>query len=155
MTDKKKTVTLKDIAQKAGVSAGAVSFVLTNTHKKRRISPATVEKVRKIAAELGYQPNIAARNLRFVDPNEPMFVLAIITSTESPLTLVGHIFEALQKRIKENGEKSRFMINIATFELGDLKSVPGILDGAFFNGAVITNTSPADDEFLREAKLGY
>ncbi len=155
MAQKKNTVTLKDIAERAKVSTGTVSFVLTNTHEKRRISRATVEKVRNIAREMEYRPNIAARNLRQVDPNGPMLVLAILTSLESPLTLVGHLLDGLNRKLPERPRNRRIIINIATFEQGELDKVPGILEGAYFNGAIITNTSPEDDAFLQNVELPY
>src|SRR4051812_49196466 len=47
-------VTVRDIAEKAGVSAMTVSRAL---RKHPNISPATRAKVEKIAAQLGYRPN--------------------------------------------------------------------------------------------------
>lgn len=52
--------TLKTIAQIAGLSHVAVSKALRDAPD---ISAATKERVRKIADELGYTPNVAARNL--------------------------------------------------------------------------------------------
>ena len=52
--------TLKTIGQLAGLSHVAVSKALRDAPD---ISEATKERVKKIAAELGYTPNIAARNL--------------------------------------------------------------------------------------------
>lgn len=155
MAQEKNIVTLKDIAQRAEVSVGTVSFVLTNTHEKRRISGATVEKVRNIAREMGYHPNIAARNLRQIEPNGQMLVLAILTSLESPLTLVGHLLDGLNQKIHQRTRNKRITINITTFKQGELNKVPGILEGALFNGAIITNTSPEDDAFLHNVELPY
>jgi len=121
----KNTVTLKDIAEKAGVSPGAVSFVLNNTHKERRISQPTVDKVRKIAREMGYHPNIAARNLRFFGPERNLFVLSIITSAESPLHLVSHSFIELQKRLRHEEDGRTYVTNISTFEPGRIREIPG------------------------------
>ncbi|MBD3319708.1 MAG: LacI family DNA-binding transcriptional regulator [Chitinivibrionales bacterium] len=53
-------VTLKDIAEKAGVTAATVSMVINN---KPNISEATRKKVLKIARELSYYPNVIARGL--------------------------------------------------------------------------------------------
>lgn len=155
MPNKKNTVTLKDIATEAGISPGAVSFVLNNTHEKRRISKPTVERVRKIARKLGYIPNIAARNLRFAGPMQSTLVLAIITSSKSPLTLVSHIFEGLQRIIRRSSSTRHFVTNIVTFEPGKLNEIPGLIDGSFFNAAIITNTKKADDEFLAKTELPY
>lgn len=52
--------TLKDVAKKAGVAPSTVSRVINDSS---RISEETKEKVRKIMDEIGYHPNINARNL--------------------------------------------------------------------------------------------
>ena len=54
-------VTIKDIAQKAGVSHTTVSRALRGSPL---ISSETVERIEKIAAELGYVPNTVARGLK-------------------------------------------------------------------------------------------
>ena len=59
--------TIKDIAQKLGISPSTVSIVLRGEGKKRNISESTMEKVFSCARELGYQPNIVAKRLREID----------------------------------------------------------------------------------------
>ena len=54
-------VTIKDIARRAGVSHATVSRAL---HGSPLISVATSQRIRQIAAELGYQPSVAARSLK-------------------------------------------------------------------------------------------
>ena len=54
-------VTSHDVARKAGVSRTTVSYVLNNV--ETGISPATAERVRQAALELGYVPNAAGRAL--------------------------------------------------------------------------------------------
>jgi LacI family transcriptional regulator len=56
-------VTIQDIANKAQVSAMTVSRVITGSAPEK-VSAATRARVLKIAEELGYTPNIAARALR-------------------------------------------------------------------------------------------
>ena len=58
---RRRAVTLQDVADRAGVSRSAASFALTD---RGRVSAATRERVREAAAELGYRPNLVARNLR-------------------------------------------------------------------------------------------
>ncbi|MDX1931890.1 MAG: LacI family DNA-binding transcriptional regulator [Capsulimonadales bacterium] len=55
-------VSITDVARRAGVSPGTVSHVL-NGNTRAGIAPATQERVRRAAAELGYQPNRMARML--------------------------------------------------------------------------------------------
>lgn len=53
-----------DIARQAGVSRMAVSAVLMGTGEGRvRVAAETAERIRRIADELGYRPNLAARQL--------------------------------------------------------------------------------------------
>ncbi|WP_297079724.1 LacI family DNA-binding transcriptional regulator, partial [uncultured Enterococcus sp.] len=54
------SITVKDVAKKAGVATSTVSRVI-NDHSS--ISEETKRKVRKVMDELGYVPNVAARNL--------------------------------------------------------------------------------------------
>lgn len=53
-------VTIKDVAKVSGVSPSTVSRVIANNP---RISEDTKKKVRKAMKELGYHPNVNARNL--------------------------------------------------------------------------------------------
>lgn len=52
--------TIKDVAKLAGVSFKTVSRVI---NQEKSVKPSTVEKVQQAIAELGYEPNSAARNL--------------------------------------------------------------------------------------------
>lgn len=60
----RKRVSLKDIAKKAGVSPALVSFVLNGKAEQYRVSKDTSEKIKRVAAEMQYKPNFAARSLR-------------------------------------------------------------------------------------------
>lgn len=56
--------TLETIAERTGFSTSTVSRVLTGKAAAGRISEATAESIRNMAAELGYTPNLLAQNLR-------------------------------------------------------------------------------------------
>lgn len=60
---KNASVTVHDIARRAGVSQPTVSLVLSG-HPTARVAAATREKVRRAAEELGYRPNVVARGLQ-------------------------------------------------------------------------------------------
>jgi len=59
-----KKVSLKDIAVAAGVSPALASFVLNGKGKEYRVNEETAQRILKIANELNYQPNLAAKSLR-------------------------------------------------------------------------------------------
>ena len=54
-------VSLKDIAQRCGVSTATVSKAL---HDRKDIGAETKNRIKKIAKEMGYLPNAAAEFLR-------------------------------------------------------------------------------------------
>ncbi|WP_157315483.1 LacI family DNA-binding transcriptional regulator [Chitinibacter sp. GC72] len=57
-------LTIADIAHLAGVSKTTASMVLNDRAEQYRIAPATVERVKQIAAEHHFQPSTSARSLR-------------------------------------------------------------------------------------------
>lgn len=57
-------VTIRQVAERAGVSAMAVSAVLHGTGRNVKVSADTSETIRRVARELRYQPNHLARFLR-------------------------------------------------------------------------------------------
>ncbi|MFE5818482.1 LacI family DNA-binding transcriptional regulator [Streptomyces sp. NPDC056479] len=71
--------TSRDVAQVAGVSQAAVSLVLGDKWRGR-VSEATAERVREAARELGYRPNLAARNLRLGHTRTVLLVVPALTT---------------------------------------------------------------------------
>ncbi len=55
---------LKDIAERVGVSTALVSYVINGQEKEKRVGKEVVKKIRAAAVELNYQPNQIARSLR-------------------------------------------------------------------------------------------
>ncbi|MEU9556691.1 LacI family DNA-binding transcriptional regulator [Streptomyces fumanus] len=71
--------TSRDVAQAAGVSQAAVSLVLGGKWRGR-VSEPTAERVRRAARELGYRPNLAARNLRLGRTRTVLLVVPALTT---------------------------------------------------------------------------
>jgi LacI family transcriptional regulator len=152
---KQNRVTVRGIAEAAGVSIGSVSTVLNNRHVERRITIETVEKVRAAAAKLGYVPNISARQLRSQTPEKNNAVIALVTSYEAPLNLVRYFPLALQQAVAANEARFTCSLMIEMFSSGKLRELPGLLTGNNFNAAIITNTTPEDDIFLSRTHLPF
>jgi LacI family transcriptional regulator len=152
----KPAVTIYEIAKHVGVSPAAVSSTLANRHVERRLATETVRRIREAAAELGYVPNMAGRRLRAHKSATRQFDLAIVTSFEAPLPLVGQALRALQNAVDiQTDETTRYAVSIEMFHAGRLSEKPALLDANRYHGVIITNTLPKDDAFLSEARLPY
>ncbi|WP_165396158.1 LacI family DNA-binding transcriptional regulator [Streptomyces sp. F001] len=71
--------TSRDVAQAAGVSQAAVSLVMGDKWRGR-VSETTAQRVREAARELGYRPNLAARNLRLGHTRTVLLVVPALTT---------------------------------------------------------------------------
>ncbi|MFJ8851146.1 LacI family DNA-binding transcriptional regulator [Streptomyces sp. NPDC102437] len=71
--------TSRDVARAAGVSQATVSLVLGGKWRGR-VSEATAERVRRTAHDLGYRPNLAARNLRLGSTRTALLVVPALTN---------------------------------------------------------------------------
>ncbi|MFB6842277.1 LacI family DNA-binding transcriptional regulator [Streptomyces sp. NPDC056361] len=71
--------TSRDVARTAGVSQATVSLVLGEKWRGR-VSERTAEAVRAAARDLGYRPNLAARNLRLGRTRTAMLVVPALTN---------------------------------------------------------------------------
>jgi LacI family transcriptional regulator len=75
-----KKVSLKDIANKVGVSTALVSYVLNGLEKEKRVGSEIAEKIHAAAKELKYQPNQIARSLRKGTTNTIGLIVADISN---------------------------------------------------------------------------
>lgn len=77
-----KRVSLKDIAQKVGVSTALVSYVLNNK-KEGRINKDVAQRIRDTAKELNYRTNLLARSLK---TNKTFTIGLIVADIASPFS---------------------------------------------------------------------
>ncbi|MBK1793263.1 LacI family DNA-binding transcriptional regulator [Devosia sp. WQ 349] len=87
--------TIKDVARAAGVSSATVSYVLNDLNK---VSSEVDKLVRRVAAELGYTRNNAARALKTGRNNTIGCILPSLTSPIFP-----EIAQAVQRRAEAHG----------------------------------------------------
>lgn len=146
-------VRLSDVAARAGTSVSTVSIVLGDRPSPVRISEATRRAVLDAARELGYTPNLAARRLRSNGVQHRTLVLGIAFPMDSRLSLISRIVAGVQRQIglwRDDLEAMGVTVQllIETFDLGKLAQLRGLAEALWFNGLIITNTSPEDDAFL-------
>jgi LacI family fructose operon transcriptional repressor len=109
-------VSIKDVAEAAGVSTATVSRVLSNG---LHVRPEVRERVMATAERLGYRPNLVARSLRsqqsstigliVSDISNPFFT-AISRAVED--TAYGQGFSVLLCNTDENPEKEAIYLNL-------------------------------------------
>ncbi|QRQ99528.1 LacI family DNA-binding transcriptional regulator [Dyadobacter sandarakinus] len=93
-----KKVSLKDIAQKAGVSTALVSYVLNGKEKETRVGETIARKIREIARELNYQPNHLAKSLRSGRTHTIGLIIADISNP-----FFANIARVVEDEAKQNG----------------------------------------------------
>ena len=96
-------VSLKTIAQRCGVSTATVSKAL-NGHKD--ISKETKDRVKKVADELGYFPNAAARALK----TNRSYNIGVLFEEEAGSGLTHEYFSGVLNGLKVQAEKQGYDI---------------------------------------------
>lgn len=85
----RRRVTLADVARAAGVSRTTASLVLSDRGDELRISVASQQRVRQVATELGYRPNLLSANLRSGSSR----TIAFISDTVATSQLAGDMIK--------------------------------------------------------------
>lgn len=93
-------VSLKDIAQKLGVSIALVSYVLNNK-KEGRISKEVAQKIRNMAKELDYRTNQIAKSLK---TNKTFTIGLIVADISNPF------FSGLARMIEDEADKHNYTV---------------------------------------------
>jgi LacI family transcriptional regulator, galactose operon repressor len=88
-------VTIRDVARAAGVSVGTVSRTL---NMPATVRPATLEKVRTVIRQLGFQPDPRAQNMR---RRTTLAVGFIINDITNPMHAM--VFRAAEAELREHG----------------------------------------------------
>ena len=102
---KKKKASLKDVAQAAGVSISAVSFVMNGKQKQYRVSDELAARIKEIAKAMDYTPNGFARSLR----KGTNYTIGVIVSDIS-----NQFFADLVRSIEASAEEFGYMALFAS-----------------------------------------
>jgi LacI family transcriptional regulator len=140
-------VTIRDIAEQVGVHASTVSRVL-NPETRSMVSPEVVERVQKIAKELGYRPNPIAYGLR---TNQSMTVGVVVTDLTNP------VFPPTIRGIEDTLVASGYVPLLANSD-GDQereKLIVDLMRNRRVDGLILTTSSPNTPVILacKEDKL--
>jgi LacI family transcriptional regulator, repressor for deo operon, udp, cdd, tsx, nupC, and nupG len=113
--DDRRHVTLRSVAEAAGVSLKTASNVVNGTG---RMTDETRQNVKKVIAELGYQVNVAARNLN--RGLTGFITLAVPTLTPPYLA-------ELANRVIDEARKRGYSVYVTTYAEGSAKGAREIL----------------------------
>ncbi len=151
---------LSDIAELAGTSIPTVSLVLNGRGRTLRISEATRSRVLEAANRLGYSPNLAARRLRTNHQSRRSLVFALAHPADGNLLVVSRIVAGMQRRLDAlrqgdgDGLGADVELTIETYVPGELHRLRGLERPLWYNGLVLTGTSPEDDAFVESGRFG-
>ena len=100
-----KKVSIKDIAEKVGVSTALVSYVMNGKEKEKRVGAEVVKKIRETASEMNYVPNQIARSLRKGNTKTLGLILADIANP---------FFGTLARVVEDEASKYGFTVIIGS-----------------------------------------
>ena len=129
-------LTLKKIAELAGVSRSTVSRVVNN---HPNVSAEVRERVQKIIRETGYKPNIAARSLRSKQSNIIGLVIPEKSHTFFTDPYFSHLIQGIAQACNKNDKTLALILEADTQNLYPKVANPGHLDGVLLQVGKIDN----------------
>ncbi|WP_082234674.1 LacI family DNA-binding transcriptional regulator [Halobacillus massiliensis] len=135
-------VTIKDVAKAAGVAPSTVSRVIADSP---RISPETKRKVKKLMKQMGYHPNVNARNLA----SRSTQTLGIVMPFSADKSLQNPFFPEVLRGISSIAHKQNYSISISTGETDQeiLDSVERMVYGNRIDGVILLYSQVNDPVF--------
>ncbi|RKQ28202.1 LacI family DNA-binding transcriptional regulator [Oceanobacillus halophilus] len=140
-------VTIKDVATASGVSPSTVSRVIADSP---RISKNTKKKVRKVMKELGYHPNVSARNLVAKSTK----AIGVIMPSSADTALQNPFFPEILRGIGSVIHKEKYSMSLTTgtSDKEILQEVERMVFGRYVDGIILLYSRINDPvtNFLRE-----
>jgi LacI family transcriptional regulator len=146
MPTKKRTVTIQDVAKKAGVSVSTVSRVLNG---KADVAGDTQEKILGVISKLGYTTNLAARSMR---SRRKDLLGLVVPDIGFPYSI--EVMKGINRAIAE----SKF--DLLVYTMGDVKKSGAViheqhyvslLNNSITDGVIIVASAAA--EFITDAPI--
>lgn len=145
----RKKVSLKDIANKVGVSTALVSYVLNN-QKEGRISKIVAQKIRDTAKELNYFTNQIAKSLK---TNKTFTIGLIVSDIANPFS------SSLARIIEDEAEKSNYTVIFGSSdEIADRScKLINVLLNRQVDGFIIASAENAESQllYLKELEIPF
>ncbi|BDI32351.1 LacI family transcriptional regulator [Capsulimonas corticalis] len=142
--------TLSDIATQAGVSVSTASLVLSDKAKQRRLSDDVVARVRKVAADLDYSPNLLVQSLQQGRTHTLSFFNGFRTRSHNDLYM-----DRLTTAIEQAGGRLGYDILIYCVFERSVEETYRHLNGGRCDGVLMFAAEPDDPllPYLRTSRL--
>ncbi|KIL42220.1 LacI family transcriptional regulator [Gordoniibacillus kamchatkensis] len=145
-------VTIVDVAKRAGVSPSTVSRVISG---HPRISPATVNKVKEIMADMGYHPNVMAKSL----VSKTTSTIGIVLPRPAEELFQNMFFPEVIRGIVTHSSRTSYDLLMATgvTEREELEAVIRLVKGRRVDGLLLLHSRKRDPlvNFLREEHFPF
>lgn len=140
-----KKVSIKDVAQRAGVSNATVSLVLNGKEKDGRVGKEVADRVRRIASEMNYRPNALARSLQ---SGRTYIIGLIVADISNPF------FSSLAYYVQDQIEQAGYSVMIMSTNENDhdLEKIVGMFQNHLVDGYIIVPTEKGEDTILELQK---
>lgn len=136
-------VTIKRIAELAGVSTGTVDRAL---HDRGRVNPKVAQRIKQIAEELNYQPNSVAKSLSTRNKN---MKIAVILHIDVPNSFFFDVYVGI---LKAKAEIQDFGIGVEIYRCRDFDAdcQAALIDQALKDGSSAIAIVPINAPSIRE-----
>lgn len=133
------TVTIKDVAKLANVAPSTVSRVIANNP---RISKATAQKVKKAMEQLGYHPNLNARNLA----SQSTQTIGLVMPSSGDVVFQNPFFPTVLQGISEGAHEKQYAMHMTTGKTDKeiLDAVIRMVQGKSVDGVILLNSKVED-----------
>ena len=147
MRPKAKIVTIKDVAERVGVSPSTVSYALSG---KRSISPEVRSRISAAASELGYSASVLSQRLRMGRSHTLGFLYPWTASTSQILAM------ELLAAAAEVAQEAKYTLAIYTHQMSPKQAVE-LLDNQVVDGLLLAAVKPKDQrvEALRHTQYPF
>lgn len=146
------SVTIKDVAKKAGVATSTVSRTIQDSPS---ISEKTKQNVRRVMEEIGYRPNLTARGL----VNQTTQTIGVILPVSERQAFQNTFFLSMIRGISKACNEKKYMVAIAsgTTEEELLESIKTMAHGGRVDGFIVLYSKKDDSiiEYLHQEKVPY
>lgn len=136
--------TIKDVARQAGVSVTTVSIIINGKAEERKISSSTCERVQDAMRQLGYQPNLTARRLRFQENKKP--VIAFFWPLDFRVMILASFLNALQLEIEQSDYDCELVVQ--TYKNDQLDQYDAAILKTGYSAIIIGGASKKDMAYL-------